>query len=93
MSQSLTLGQLYVMRLLLDGPNYGLAISRATDLKTGSMYPILHRLQSRGYVTAEKEVIDQKVEGRKARVYYTLTSEGVVYVRATLEEVLQKLEF
>lgn len=41
------------------------------ELKAGTLYPLLHNLESKGYVTAyEKEV------GGKIRKYYSITKEG-----------------
>jgi len=62
--------------VLLDDPQvrrYGLEIMRATGLASGTLYPILTRLQETGWVRADWEDIDSSVEGRPARRYYSLT--------------------
>ena len=51
------------------------------DLGPGTLYPMLHQLEHKGYLLSEKRVID----GR-ARKYYTLTPTG----RAALEEARAK---
>ena len=65
---------------------YGLELSRATGLKSGTLYPILARLEDAGWVVSEWEQIDPSVEGRSARRYYRLTGEGRKNARAALQE-------
>ncbi|MGH8900566.1 MAG: PadR family transcriptional regulator [Egibacteraceae bacterium] len=68
-----------VLLLFLQDPSrrhYGLEIARKADLQRGTLYPMLARLEERGWVTSEWEVIDPVVEGRRPRRYYTLTEEG-----------------
>jgi DNA-binding PadR family transcriptional regulator len=52
-------------------------------LSPGTLYPILHRLQADGLLSADAEVID----GKK-RKYYRITAKG----RACLKALLPKLE-
>lgn len=84
-----TLQTLQVLRVLLDDPtdeHYGLEISKNAGLPTGSIYPILARLEAAGWVVSEWENIDEATEGRRRRRYYRLTSDGVEIAR---REVLQ----
>jgi len=69
-----------VLLLLLQDPSrryYGLEIAREAGLQRGTLYPMLARLEERGWVTSEWEVIDPVAEGRRPRRYYTLTDEGL----------------
>ena len=75
----ITLQTLQVLRVLLTDPldeHYGLEISRESRLPTGSIYPILTRLEAAGWVTSAWEDIDESKQGRRRRRYYRLTAEG-----------------
>ncbi len=69
-----------VLAILTDGDSYGYAIiKRVTELSDGQLqwtdgmlYPVLHRLERRGYVTARWRASDS---GRR-RKYYRITKEG-----------------
>lgn len=79
-----TLQTLQVLRALLDGPadqHYGLEISKLSGLPTGSIYPILTRLEIAGWVTSTWEDIDESAQGRRRRRYYRLTGEGAACAR------------
>lgn len=67
-----------VLRALLDGRHHGFDIMDATGLPSGTVYPILRRLNADGMVRSrwEKEAVARK-EQRPARRYYELTSSGV----------------
>ncbi|WP_081724564.1 PadR family transcriptional regulator [Asticcacaulis sp. YBE204] len=60
---------------------YGLELSAATGLKSGSLYPILIRLSERGLV--EGQWLETEKPGRPPRHAYRLTGQG----RAALIEV------
>jgi PadR family transcriptional regulator PadR len=70
-----------------DADRYGLELMQATGLASGSLYPILHRLQGAGWVEARWEQIDPGAEGRPARRFYRLTADGVVNARQALAEL------
>ncbi|MEU4619747.1 PadR family transcriptional regulator [Actinoplanes sp. NPDC023801] len=70
-----------------DADRYGLELMQATGLASGSLYPILHRLQDAGWVEARWESIDPATEGRPARRFYRLTADGVVSARQSLAEL------
>jgi PadR family transcriptional regulator len=67
-------------------PRYGLELSRATGLKSGTLYPILARLEDAGWVVSEWERIDPSSEGRRPRRYYRLTREGRKIAHAAVRE-------
>lgn len=66
---------------------YGLDLMKATDLPSGTLYPILQRLQQAGWIAAHWEQIDPAAEGRPARRYYRLTPEGAASARTALAEL------
>jgi DNA-binding PadR family transcriptional regulator len=55
-------------------PLYGLEIARATGLGTGTVYPILRRLEKHGRVHATEETGAHP--GRPPRRYYQPTAES-----------------
>src|SRR5205823_2157983 len=71
---------LLILRTLSAGPSHGHAIAKhirrtSEDLlqvETGSLYPALHRLEAKGWISAEWAVSDK---GKRAR-YYRLTAVG-----------------
>jgi DNA-binding PadR family transcriptional regulator len=86
----MTVAMAKVLAALLEEPEgrrYGLDLMTATGLPSGTMYPILRRLQEAGWVAAEWELIDPVAAGRPARRYYRLTEDGMQRARATLVEL------
>jgi PadR family transcriptional regulator PadR len=67
---------LSVLLRSLSTPLYGLEMAKAAGLASGTIYPILARLERSGWIESALEDIDPKVAGRRARRYYTLTAEG-----------------
>lgn len=75
----ITLQTLQVLRVLLDDPSarhYGLGIAKAARLPTGTIYPILARLEQTGWVTSNWELADPVAVGRPRRRFYQLSAEG-----------------
>lgn len=74
-----------VLEVLLESGAEGLhgyAIMQATGVKSGSLYPILARLSSRGCLDAQWRSPDQL--GRPPRQVYALTPAGKRYARTAL---------
>lgn len=71
---------LLLLRTLSAGPQHGHAIAKhirqtsehLLQVETGSLYPALHRLEAKGWVSAEWTLSDK---GKRAR-YYRLTALG-----------------
>jgi PadR family transcriptional regulator, regulatory protein PadR len=69
-----------ILQTLLRGPRHGYAISEAIrsgsgevlQVETGSLYPALHRLESRGWLKSEW----RKTENKQRAKFYTLTASG-----------------
>jgi len=68
-----------------DGEHYGLELMQDTGLPSGTLYPILARLQRAGWVSSRWEELDPVAEGRPARRYYRLTSAGAAAARTEVE--------
>ena len=76
-----------VLEALLADPQrelYGLEIGEAAGLRSGTVHPILARLEAYGWLVSRWEDIDASAEGRPARRYYKLTADGVQAARAAL---------
>ena len=56
---------------------YGLEIIKAAGIQSGTLYPVLGRLENLGWIEGEWEDIDPAVEGRRPRRYYALTAAGL----------------
>lgn len=56
---------------------YGLEILRVTGLKSGTLYPILDRLETHGWVESRWEDNLALLDSRPRRRYYRLTRTGV----------------
>ncbi|NYJ06567.1 PadR family transcriptional regulator [Petropleomorpha daqingensis] len=67
-----------------DRELYGVEIGELATLRSGTVHPILARLEGVGWLTSRWEEIDPQVEGRPPRRYYRLTAEGAVAARAAL---------
>jgi DNA-binding PadR family transcriptional regulator len=66
--------------LLLDPARemYGLELVRAAGLATGTIHPILARLEACGWLESRWEDLDPHAAGRPRRRYYRLSPDGVV---------------
>lgn len=76
-----------VLRIFLEDPatpRYGLELMRETGLPSGSLYPVLARLERIGWVRSQREQIDPVAEGRPQRRYYELTADGLSSARYEL---------
>jgi PadR family transcriptional regulator, regulatory protein PadR len=76
-----------VLRALLTDPSkelYGVEIGQAAGLPSGTVHPILARLETVGWLTSRWEDIDPRAEGRPARRYYRLTPNGLALAQAAL---------
>jgi PadR family transcriptional regulator PadR len=65
--------------LFAAGPDerlYGLELMEQTGLKSGTLYPVLARLERSGWVISTWEEIDPQTAGRPRRRYYKLSGLG-----------------
>jgi DNA-binding PadR family transcriptional regulator len=83
---------LAVLVLMLDAPNaswYGLELARKTSLKSGTVYPLLARLEQAGWLESDFEHIDPAIEKRPRRRLYRLTGLGETAARQRILEAGQ----
>lgn len=57
-------------------PRSGAKIARATQIASGTLYPMLVRLEAAGWLISEWEATDPRVLGRPRRRFYKLTKLG-----------------
>jgi PadR family transcriptional regulator, regulatory protein PadR len=74
-----------------DGEHYGLELIQETGLPSGTLYPILLRLDRAGWVTSRWEQLDPVTEGRPNRRYYRLTAQGAAAAREELEAMQARM--
>lgn len=78
-----------ILRLLEESDMYGYEMienlkqksQNVFNLKAGTLYPLLHSLESRGYLKSYEKGANGKV-----RKYYSLTKEGKKYLNEKKEE-------
>lgn len=77
MAGALTYQTALVLAALAAGRHHGFDIMDATDLPSGTVYPILRRLDDEGLVRSrwERDTVARR-EQRPQRRYYELTSAG-----------------
>ena len=67
-------------------PHYGYDLMKAAKLPSGTLYPMLARLQQEGLVDSEWEAPRPDAGGRPPRKYYRLTGEGLRVARLELAQ-------
>jgi PadR family transcriptional regulator, regulatory protein PadR len=75
----LTLASLKVLRVFLENPKQQLAgvdIQKQSGVPTGTLYPIVLRFESAGWLESKWEDIDPKEAGRPRKRFYWLTADG-----------------
>jgi DNA-binding PadR family transcriptional regulator len=83
---TLSYGSAAILHAVASGHRFGFDIMQATGLTSGTVYPALERLASRGFVSSRwEDEKDAHAEGRPARRYFTLTARGATALRAALE--------
>lgn len=71
-----------VLAALLDGADgwrHGYDLTRAAGVKSGTLYPLLIRLEAQGHLEAEWQPPEP---GRPPRHAYRLTAKGIAFARA-----------
>ena len=84
MAPRMTIPTQLVLRVLLEEPGeerYGYEVGDAAGLASGTVHPILARLEGAGWVESRWEDVDSSEVGRPARRYYRLTADGVEAAR------------
>jgi DNA-binding PadR family transcriptional regulator len=73
---------LNLLRSLMDEPrkwHHGYELSKATELLSGTLYPILMRLSDRGFL--EHKWMPSQDAGHPPRHVYRLTAKGVAHAK------------
>jgi PadR family transcriptional regulator PadR len=81
---------LLILKSLEPGPRHGLGVSRRIgqitggtfEVKPGSLFPALHRLEQRGWLTSEWG----ESENRRRAKYYRLTARGRKQLRVEAQQ-------
>jgi PadR family transcriptional regulator, regulatory protein PadR len=79
-----------VLDLFVSDPDrsaYGREIVEATEIRSGSLYPILHRLEAQGLLCATWEPLDDALAAnRRPRCFYRLDPDDAERARSLLAE-------
>jgi DNA-binding PadR family transcriptional regulator len=78
-----------VLRALLADPAremYGLEICAAAGLPSGTIHPILARMERLGWMASRWEDVNARAEGRPRRRYYKMTEDGAERARIALAQ-------
>ncbi len=78
---------LKLLKLMLDEPTKrrsGAEISREAGIGSGTLYPLLVRLERAGWLRSEWEQVDPREVGRPRRRFYWLSVAGAVKAREAL---------
>ena len=78
-----------VLRAMLADPGremYGLQICQEAGLPSGTIHPILARLEGLGWAESRWEDTDPQREGRPRRRYYRLSQDGAESARIALAQ-------
>lgn len=84
----MTVQVLKVLRVMVDAPlreRYGLELMEAAGLRSGTLYPVLKRLETAGWIEGRWED-PSKTPGRPPRKFYTMTTDGMARARHALAE-------
>ena len=65
---------------------YGYDLMKAAKLPSGTLYPMLARLEVEGLVASEWEPLPDDGSGRPPRKYYQLTGDGIRVARLELAQ-------
>ena len=83
-----------VLRAFLDrpsAPRYGFELMKLTGLPSGTLYPILARLEAAGWLTSAREQIDPAAAGRPPRRVYRISPQGAETARMELTALSAEL--
>lgn len=76
MDRAVSYNTALVLQALQAGHRYGFDVMRVSELASGTVYPLLRRLEGSGLVESRWEDVDPSEEGRPRRRYYEVTAEG-----------------
>lgn len=76
-----------VLQALSSGHPWGFEVMRVTELPSGTVYPLLRRLEASELVESRWEKADPAEEGRPRRRYYQVTADGRRALAAAVERI------
>jgi len=83
-----------VLETMLEDPAepwYGFELCKEAGLRSGTIYPLLARLERAGWLKSSWEELDPSEAGRPPRRLYRLTGEGERAARAGIERLASRL--
>lgn len=83
-----------VLRTFLNDvtePRYGFELMQLTGLASGTLYPILARLEAAGWLTSHLEDIDPAIERRPARRFYRINQAAAAVAQEELTKLSRQL--
>jgi len=79
-----------VLHAVSVGHRYGFDIMDATGLSSGTVYPILRRLDEAGYLKGRWEKVAEAHRGnRPQRRFYEITKDGLEFLDEAVERLAQ----
>src|SRR4051794_15139822 len=84
-----TLAVLAVFLADAEAEWHGVNLADQTGLKSGTLYPLLARLEKAGWLASRQEDVDPRLVGRPRRRLYVLTGEGAAAARRELTSHLE----
>jgi PadR family transcriptional regulator PadR len=81
---------LRVLKLLMGKPlegRSGADFSRTLNISSGTLYPLLARLESAGWLKSEWESVEPSEAGRPRRRFYKLTGHGQTCANKALADL------
>lgn len=85
-----------VLRALMEDPtgrHWGYQLSKRAEVRSGVLYPILHRMLEEGWIEDGWEDPGEIRERRPSRRYYELTPDGRAVVSQLLTEMREDVRF
>jgi DNA-binding PadR family transcriptional regulator len=65
----------------------GAELAKLSKLASGTLYPLLHRLENAGWLKSRWEEGDPSILNRPRRRYYKITAQGVRSIRSVVREL------
>ena len=81
---------------LMEDPNgrhWGYELSKRSGIRSGALYPILHRMLAEGWLSDGWEELNESDRKRPPRRYYELTDLGRSNLGALLRQASQETRF
>jgi DNA-binding PadR family transcriptional regulator len=82
--------KIFILSILMNGESYGYKILQAVKLLTdgqwvwsdGLIYPLLHKLEEKKYISSRWE----QIENKRNRRYYSITEKGMEFLEISTTE-------